>query len=186
MKKLDNTFVPWHVLSLNMQTLLNSLHPAFEKIARTGKWWEEGIGWCEEHHHVARLRTDKLSDNDIEIITAMRNMKNGGWIIGCRPIGRPIETSECKSCGLKIFGARCNHVRKVSSLELIYSPTAYIQIEIVPSVEVRFIFTDNCIRAQCRHFDPKADKKCTINKDAGMETMKPCAWNENPEDCVKI
>src|SRR5659263_93233 len=173
MKKPDNTFVPWCVLSLNMQTLLNSLHPAFEKIARTGKWWVEGIGRCEEHHHVARLRTDKLSDNDIETITAMRNTKNGGWIIGCRPPGRPIETSECKSCGLKIFGAKCNHVRKVSSLELIYSPTAYIQIEKIPAVALRFRFTDKGIKAYNRQSDAKADRKSPINKDALMETMKP-------------
>jgi hypothetical protein len=120
MKKPDNTFVPWCVLSLNMQTLLNSLHPAFEKIAETGKWWVEGIGWCEEHHHVARLRTDKLGNNDIETITAMRNTKNGGWIIGCRPPGRPVEESECKTCGLRLL-QNINHSTVFVGIEDIFA-----------------------------------------------------------------
>jgi len=189
MRKIKNMFVPWHVLPLNIQMLLKSIHPGFDKISDAGDWWIEGIGWWEEHHHVARLRTDKLDDDDIGIITEMRNARGdpkAGDVVGCRPPGRPIETSEYKTCGLKRFGERCNHIRKISCLELIYSPTADIRIEIVPSVDVRFIFTDVCIKGLCRHYNPAAEKKCTINKGTVTGKMKPCAWNEYPEDCVKI
>ncbi len=186
MRKTNNTFVPWCVLPLKMQILLNSIHPGFEKISDAGKWWVKGIGWWEEHHHVARLQTDKLDDDDVAVLAAMRSAKEslGAEVIGCRPPETPRAESECKSCGLKRFGERCNHIRKVSGLELIYSPISDIRIEIVPG-EVRFIFTDDCIKELCRHFDSKGERKCTINNGAGLGKMKPCPWNEYPEDCVK-
>lgn len=187
MRKIKNMFVPWHVLPFNIQMLLKSIHPGFDKISDAGDWWIEGIGWWEEHHHVARLRTDCLNDDNIGVLAAMRSAKEslGADIIGCRPPGRPREKSECKSCGLKRFGERCNHIRKVSGLEVVYSPISGIKIEIVPG-EVRFIFTDDCIKEMCWHFDSKAEKKCTINNGAELDKMKPCSWNKDPEDCVKV
>lgn len=75
MRMKNNTFVPWCVLPLKMQMLLKSIHPGFEKISDVGKWWIEGIGWWEDHHHVARLRTDKLIDDDFGVLATMRNAK---------------------------------------------------------------------------------------------------------------